>query len=163
MAFSKQEKALIRALQEDLPLVQNPFAEIGRRVGMGEDEVIRKVQAWKTDGIIRRFGSVLNHRRVGIQANGMGVWKVDPDRVEEAGRIMASFSEVSHCYERRGWDYNLFTMIHGESREICERVAREISERTGIKTYRILYSTRELKKSSMRYFVEDDQRRTTTC
>ena len=153
--FTEQDKALVRALQEDLPVVERPFEEIGARIGMSEEEVLQRVRAWKTDGMIRRFGAVLRHRRLGIEANAMVVWEVDPDRTEEVGRIMASFPEVTHCYERPrfpGWPFTLFTMVHGRTTGECERVAKRISERTGVGTYRLIYSIREWKKTDMRYF-----------
>ena len=153
--FTEQDKALVRVLQEDLPLVERPFKEVGARIGMREEEVLQRVRTWKANGTIRRLGAVLRHRRLGIKANAMIVWKVDPDRTEEIGRIMASFPEVTHCYERPrfpGWPFTLFTMVHGRTPEECERVAKRISERTGVGTYRLIYSTREWKKTDMRYF-----------
>ena len=153
--FTEQDKTLIRALQEDLSLVERPFEDIGARIGMREEEVIQKIRAWQADGTIRRFGAVLRHRRLGIEANAMVVWEVDPDRTEEVGRIMASFPEVTHCYERPrfpDWPFTLFTMVHGRTPEECERVAKRISERAGVGTYRLIYSTREWKKTDMKSF-----------
>lgn len=155
--FSDLDKKLIRELQEDLPLVSEPFQMVGEGVGMSEVEILDKIKKWKKEEKIRRFGAVVRHQKLGIRANAMGVWKADPERVEEAGKIMASFPQVSHCYQRAtlpGWDYNLYTMIHGETREECERIAQEISTKTGIKEYRLLYSVREFKKASMEYFSE---------
>lgn len=156
-ALTEQDRALIRALQEDLALAERPFEEIGARIGMSEEEVIQRVRAWKADGTIRRFGAALRHRQLGIEANAMVVWQVDPDRTEEVGRVMASFPEVTHCYERPrlpGWPFTLFTMVHGRTPEECERVATRISERTGVGVYRLIYSTREWKKADMRYFED---------
>ena len=156
--LSDRDKALVRILQEDISVVPRPFREVGRKVGMTEDEVLRRIAEWKEDGTLRRFVSVVQHRRLGFRANAMGAWRVPADRIEEVGRIMASFSEVSHCYERAtasGWTYNMFTMIHGETQDECERVARAISARTRVTEYRLLYSTKEWKKTSMRYFVEE--------
>ncbi len=87
----------------------------------------------------------------------MVVWRVPAKQVEKVGKIMATFKEVSHCYERLtypGWPYNLFTMIHGRTKEECEEVARKISKATDTKDFKLLYSTREFKKVSMKYFVE---------
>lgn len=155
--LSDRDKALVRILQEDVPVVPRPFREVGERIGMTEDEVLRKIAEWKKDGTLRRFSSVVRHRQLGFRANAMGAWRVPPDRVEEVGRTMASFPEVSHCYERAtvsGWTYNVFTMIHGETEDDCERVARTISAQTEITDYRLLYSTKEWKKTSMQYFRE---------
>ncbi len=50
------------------------------------------------------------------------------------------------------WSFNLYTMIHGKNPEDCRRTAQKISKETGIRDYRLLFSKREHKKSSMRYF-----------
>ncbi|ABZ84529.1 heme biosynthesis protein [Heliomicrobium modesticaldum Ice1] len=152
------DKKLIRLLQEDLPVVPRPFAALAEQVGLTEEDVIARARRYHAEGLMRRFGVALRHREVGFTANGMGCWDVPEERAEEVGRIMATFPEVSHCYQRPrfdGWPYSHFTMIHGESRDDCEAVARRISAATGITNYRLLFSTEELKKTSMRYFTEE--------
>jgi len=151
------EKAVCNLVQGDIPLTTRPFLKLAQKVGISEEEFISKVQEFLDKGYIRRFGAAIRHREAGITANGMGVWVVPEAEREKVGRIMASFKEVTHCYERPsfpGWPYNLFTMIHGRTREDCLEVARRISEATGIgiKGYRLLFSSREFKKESMVYF-----------
>jgi len=150
------DRAIMRELQDDIPLDLHPYRTIAEKVGLSEEEVMENIKRYKEKGWIRRYGATLRHQKAGFTANGMGVWKVpNPDEREKLGAIMASFREVSHCYERpsfEDWPYHLFSMIHGQSREECEETARRISEKTGLKDYKVLYSTREFKKSSMRYF-----------
>ena len=105
---------------------------------------------------MRRFSAVLHHRRAGFRSNAMAVWKVPSERSVEVGNIMAQSRWVTHCYERPtfpDWPYTHFTMIHATTDEQCEQVARDISKETGISDYRLLYSTREYKKTRVRYFV----------
>ncbi|MBC8230070.1 Lrp/AsnC family transcriptional regulator [bacterium] len=149
------EKKIVKALQDDLPLCSHSFKVIAEQLGISEDELLAEIHRLKQQGIIRRFGAIVYHRNLGIAANAMVVWRVPKEKAQEIGEIMATFPEVSHCYERPtypDWQYNLFTMIHGKSEGECERVIAQISERTGVKDYRQLYSTRELKKISMKYF-----------
>jgi DNA-binding Lrp family transcriptional regulator len=85
----------------------------------------------------------------------MGVWIVDEDRVDEAGRIMASYRGVSHCYERpiyNDWPYRLFSMTHGRDKEECEAVLAALSKETGLDEYAVLYSINEFKKTRLVYF-----------
>jgi DNA-binding Lrp family transcriptional regulator len=87
----------------------------------------------------------------------MVVWNVRDDDIDRAGGIMASFPEVSHCYEREKggyWDYNVYTMIHGKSLEDCKQIAGRISDRTGIKDFQMLFSKREFKKIPLRVIYE---------
>ncbi|MDF1543452.1 MAG: hypothetical protein P1P71_10130 [Anaerosomatales bacterium] len=162
VTLSEDEKALARLLQDDLPESLTPFADLaaqlqGRGVDVTEEWVIERTAAWRESGVIRRFGAAIKHHKTGYASNAMGVWNAPEERIEEVGAIMASFKEVSHCYERPKaptWPANMYTMIHGRTREECEDVARRIREATGLPEPRLLYSVREFKKISMRYFAE---------
>ena len=150
------EIAAIRELQEDISLEPRPFAPMAARLGITEQELFALAASFRERGIMRRFSAVLHHRRVGFRSNAMAVWKVPPERSVEVGRIMAGSPWVSHCYERPtfpDWEYTHFTMIHATASEKCEEVARGISKDTGIHDYMLLYSTREYKKTRVRYFV----------
>jgi len=154
------EVSIVKELQGDLPLVQRPFEPIADKLGIEEKDLVTKLQEMDDQGIIRRFSAILHHRSVGFSANAMGAWRVPEDKAEEVGTKMAKFPQVSHCYQRPTfptWPYSLFTMIHGKTAEDCEQVAKLISQDTGIEDYRLLYSTREFKKVSMRYFTEKEE------
>jgi DNA-binding Lrp family transcriptional regulator len=162
VSLTEGERALARLLQDDLPEVEAPFAAIAdamRAQGFESDEawVLERTRAWTDAGVIRRFGAAIKHHKTGFTSNAMGVWDCpDEAEVERVGAIMASFAEVSHCYQRprrATWPHDLYTMIHGRSREECEQIAERIREATGLPRARLLYSVREFKKSSMRYFV----------
>ena len=104
---------------------------------------------------MRRFAAILRHRDAGFSANGMIVWNVPREKVDEVGYKIASFPQVSHCYQRpvyEDWPYNLFSMIHARSIEAAEAMALQISNTVQIKDYRILFSSREFKKERVRYF-----------
>ena len=146
----------IKELQEDLPLEDEPFGGMAERLGVTERKLFDIAAELQTRGIMRRYSAVLHHRRAGFKANAMVVWKVPPERSVEVGNIMAQSKWVTHCYERPtfpDWQYTHFTMIHATSSEKCEEVATDISEATGIEEYMLLYSTREYKKTRVRYFV----------
>ncbi len=146
----------IRELQEDLPLMRCPFEAMSRRLSITEAELFQMAEDFQKRGVMRRFSAVLHHRRAGFKSNAMVVWDVPPERADEVGGIMASSPSVTHCYERPkfpDWHYSHFTMIHATTKKECEEVAKEISEKTGIADYMPLYSTREYKKTRVRYFV----------
>ena len=107
---------------------------------------------------MRRFSAVIRHRAAGFGANAMGAWSVPPERVDRFGVIAAAFAAVTHCYVRptyEDWPFNLFTMVHGRQAADCEAVLAEISEETGVRGFRTLYSTREYKKVRIRYFTPE--------
>jgi DNA-binding Lrp family transcriptional regulator len=157
---TEADKAAIKELQEDLPLVPRPFDAMAQRLGLSNPELFNLAQRFQDRKIMRRFSAVLHHRRSGFRANAMIVWQVPAERSEEVGLTMAQHAAVTHCYERPtfpDWPYTHFTMVHATSSDGCEEVAREIGEATGITDKLMLYSTREYKKTRVRYFVEDQQ------
>lgn len=149
------DRAIIALLQQDIPLNETPYASLAAQLSLSPEELLERLGSLQERGGLRRVGAVLRHQKAGFTANAMGVWEVPPEEVERVGPIMASFPEVTHCYERPtfpDWSYNLYTMIHGKDPKACERVAEMISQQTGITRYRLLFSLRELKKTSMSYF-----------
>jgi DNA-binding Lrp family transcriptional regulator len=115
--------------------------------------------AFLETGQIRRYAAVLAHRNAGFVQNGMGVWKVPEERLDECGAAMAAFRGVSHCYQRPtypDWEYNLFSMTHGRTKADCEAVLAAISAETGLTDYSVLYSTKEYKKTRVSYFTPEE-------
>ncbi|MCL0047759.1 AsnC family transcriptional regulator, partial [Dehalococcoidia bacterium] len=156
--LSEFDKSIIRELQEDLPLESKPFNPIAERLGTTTSKLFQLASEFQERKLMRRYSAVLHHRRSGFRSNAMIVWKVPPERSEEVGMIMAENSAVTHCYERPtfpDWPYTHFTMVHATTEEGCEVIAEEISKSTGITENQLLYSTREYKKTRVRYFVED--------
>ncbi|MBI4507563.1 MAG: Lrp/AsnC family transcriptional regulator [Chloroflexi bacterium] len=152
------EVGVVRELQEDLPLEPAPFAPMAERLGIGEEELFARARALQDEGLLRRFAAILYHRKAGFRANAMGVWKVDPEAMDRIGPMVASFKAVSHCYQRpiyADWPYNLFSMIHGRSKDECEEIIAAIALATGLTDYAALYSTREYKKTRVRYYTPE--------
>ncbi|NQT19323.1 MAG: radical SAM protein [Planctomycetes bacterium] len=155
--LSDDEKKLVRLLQDGLPVIAQPFDEPARVLGCTQQRVVEQIAQWLDAGVIRRFGAVVNHRQLGFVANGMCVFNVSPDCIDAIGERLAGYAEVSHCYHRSsapGWNYNLFAMIHGQSKEEVLALAARISGELELTDYEVLFSSDEYKKVSMRYFVE---------
>ncbi len=153
--LDEMDRKIVRELQNGLPLVSRPFKVVADKLGLSEDELIGRVRIFIKNGQIRRFGAVLRHQDLGFTANAMVVWDVPEEKVAEVGRAMADFEEVTHCYQRPrrpGWPYNLFTVVHGQSRDECVKIVEKLSRATGMDRYNMLFSVAELKKNSMRYF-----------
>jgi DNA-binding Lrp family transcriptional regulator len=149
------DKGILSALQGDLSGSPEPYELIGRELNVSEEEVILRINRMLDSGIIRRIGAMIRHIEAGINFNGMVVWKVSPDRVEEIGEIFANVPQVTHCYERRPFGAmggNLFTMIHSSSKDECMDTVARMAKEVGLEEYEILFSERELKKVSMIYF-----------
>ena len=153
--LNELEKKIIAALQGDIPLVKQPFALLAESLEISEKKFIDIVKQLDKRGIMRRFGATIKHQKSGFKANAMVAWKVDEKRTMEAGKIMASFDEVTHCYRRdpaETWPYNLYTMVHASNEDECHAIAEKISLAAGVDEYSLLFSRKELKKTSMEYF-----------
>src|SRR5215203_1224880 len=127
--ISEDDKAAIRALQEDVPLTPRPFDLWGRQVGLTHEDLLERAYDLRDRKIMRRFSAVLYH-----------------------------YQAVSHCYQRptyEDWPYSVFSMVHGRTVEECENVLTAMSEETGLTDYTSLYSTRVYKKTPVRYFTPE--------
>ena len=156
VSFTPQEEKILHAIQGSLPLTATPFADIAEQTGVDESTVIDLIREMRDKGYIRRFGATLRHQKAGYSANAMVAWYVEEGTdISAVGKKMAARPEISHCYERincMDWPYNVYTMIHGKTKDDCLRVVRELILETGVTQYDLLFSTKELKKTSMRYF-----------
>lgn len=150
------DRRIIQATQAGLPLTTRPYSSIADQTGTTEAEVMRRMQRMLELGIIRRIGAVPNHYALGYRANGMTVWDVADEHIDELGAKVGQLEFVTHCYQRPrhlpDWPYNLFAMVHGKSREEVEAMARTIAELLGDanRGNDILYSSRILKKTGLR-------------
>jgi DNA-binding Lrp family transcriptional regulator len=152
--LDKTDKAILSLAQGSLPISARPYDEWANQMNIPVEEVISRLNALKERGVIRDIKAVLRHSRAGVSANAMVVWAVPEGRIDELGKRIASREEVSHCYERVGFEpYTVFSMIHGDSRERVEKVVQELSAETGIKDFRVYWSLKEFKKSSMKFFT----------
>lgn len=149
-------------LEQGLPLTPRPWQALAEQAGLDEQEAMACARRWQAEGLIKRLGLVVRHRRLGLGANAMVVWDVPDERVALVGRRLARETAVTLCYrrprQRPDWPYNLFCMIHGARRE---RVLEELSAivaRLGLGEipHRALFSTRAYRQCGARYAREED-------
>lgn len=158
--LTELEQKIIAAIQKDLPLTARPFLQLAESIGITEELFLETLERLCREGVIRRFGATLRHQRSGFTANAMVAWQVDEERMQQVGRLMAGFDQVSHCYRRNPtgeWPYNLYTMVHAENEMSCRETARQMALKAGVDHYILLFSRRELKKTSMEYFPTDEE------
>ena len=155
--LSSEDRALIKAVQSGLPVVSRPYAEIAKQLNSSEADVISRLQYLIDNGAIKRYGVVVRHKELGYTANGMVVWDIPDDKVEEMGMCIGKYDCVTLSYRRPrrlpDWSYNLFTMVHGSSREEVTQKVEEIVEKCGLQTmeHNILFSTRRFKQRGASY------------
>ena len=156
---TEEDKQFIRELQKDMDIIDEPFAQSASNLGITEEQLFEKMKYYESIGVMRRFAAILRHRQVGFTANGMIVWKVPNEKISEVGSKLGAFPQVSHCYERPtypDWPYNVFSMIHCKTHDEAQEMAKTIQNQIHVDDYRILFSSREFKKTRVEYFVENE-------
>jgi len=157
------DRQIIAATQDGLALQRRPYDALAEQLGLSADEIKRRLNAMLECGIIRRIGVVPNHYQLGYIANGMSVWDVDDQLVDELGEVVGALDYVSHCYRRPRhlplWPYNLFAMVHGKSKDEVEAKVAAIRELLGSasRSGDVLYSSRILKKTGLRLRQKEDK------
>ncbi|HAY28841.1 MAG TPA: Lrp/AsnC family transcriptional regulator [Candidatus Accumulibacter sp.] len=156
-SLDEQERRLVVALQEGLPLFIRPFSVLASRIGCDEGEVLERIHRWCAEGIIKRFGVIVRHHELGYTANAMLVHDIPDGAVDEVGEQLARVDGVNLCYRRPrilpDWPYNLFCMIHGQARSEVAAAIAGLRERLGLADYahEILFSLTRFKQSGARY------------
>lgn len=155
--FDAHERKMLRALQHPLPLFRKPFAALADVVGVDEGELLAFARSLH-GSVLRRYVGTFRHRKLGVRGNGMVVWNVPEDRIAEIGERFAEAPEVSHCYARNavpGFPYSFYTMVHARDEASVRAIADGLAAQVGRPEYAILFSTRELKKVRLRYFLPE--------
>ena len=154
--LSTIEQRILAAIQEGLPNSQTPYKDMARQAGIETDELLSTLADWHKQGRLRRIGAIVNHFKVGLGAGAMVLWEVERGRVEEVGKILAGFEEVSHAYERNGAEnrpYNVYTMVHAANAEQLQQTIEQMSRACGVADYRVLVTEKELKKVPPTYIT----------
>ena len=147
---------VIKRAQYDIAMESEPFKQTIDELGISYEKFFAILVELQEAGIMRRFASILNHRKAGFNANAMVVWDVDAENGEAIGESAAAFSAVSHCYLRpkyANWPFNLFTMVHGKTTEETNGIIEEMAKEIEAKSHMPLYSSREFKKVRIEYFT----------
>ena len=157
MLLSAEDRALIKAVEGGLPVVSRPYADIAKQLNTTEHDVISRLQHLINNGAIKRYGVVVRHKELGFNANGMVVWDIPDERVDELGTCIGKYDCVTLSYRRPrrlpDWSYNLFTMVHGRNREEVTQKVAEIIDTCGLHNieHTILFSTRRFKQRGASY------------
>ena len=161
--ITAEDRALIKAVEHGLPIASRPYAVIAKDLGTTEQDVISRLQHLMDNGAIKRYGVVVRHKELGYTANGMVVWNVPDDKVEELGICIGKYACVTLSYRRPRrlpeWPYNLFTMVHGSNRDEVTKKVEDIVANCGLQDtdHTILFSTRRFKQRGASYTEKDNK------
>jgi DNA-binding Lrp family transcriptional regulator len=151
--LEETERKVISGLQQGVKIVSRPF-DFLYNSQLDKKKVLDVIQGLIAKGVIRRIGGIVNHRKLGFEANVMFVCEVPVQNLSQVGRRLACFKAVSHCYERKtfeGWPYNLFAMIHAQKKEQIQQLITTFTDSEDIKSFALLETDREVKKEPVKY------------
>lgn len=157
-ALTEIEKRELRTtIEKGLPEHLSPYQVVAEQLGLNEQQVISQIVLWQDEGLIRRFGLVIKHRKLGFDANAMVVWNIPNDDMDKVALRLAKCPPVSLCYQRPrrlpDWPYNLFCMIHGTDRSIVLEQISQITQQLGLEAIEkdVLFSFKAYKQHGARY------------
>jgi DNA-binding Lrp family transcriptional regulator len=128
------DKKILNTMQEEFPVAQNPFAEVGKLIGLDEKEVIERVRRLKEDGYIRRIGPILERKKLKYASALCGV-HVDEDKILSFVDEVNKNSGVTHNYEREG-DLNIWFTIAAKTGDEIEGFLSDMEKKYAVKIYR---------------------------
>ncbi len=152
--ITKSDKKIISLISQDISLSREPFGDLAKKLGVNVNYLLSRIKYYKQSGILRKFSASLNHLKVGFAFNAMAVWDIPEGLMARAGKLISTFSEVSHCYQRkkdRDWKYNLYAMVHGRTKKECLNAVARISKKIKCVNSRVLFSSEEYKKTGAKY------------
>ena len=157
----KINKQLLSEIHLPLKIIRRPFKKTAEKFGLTEPALLTVMKEYKKKEIIRRFGAVLNHRKIGFRANALVCWKIDGKRLSSVIKKITDLKQISHCYQRvtyPDWPYNLYTMIHSENKRMCLETITDIAAKIKGEEYKILFTRKEFKKTRQTFEYAGKQR-----
>lgn len=138
------DRAIINALQGEFPLCERPYAAAAEALGLGEEEMLARLQRMLADKVLTRFGPMFQIERMG-GAFCLAALAAPEERYEEVADQVNAFDAVAHNY-RREHALNMWFVLATEKPEGIAAAADAIEAATGL-TVRRFPKQRE-------YFVE---------
>jgi DNA-binding Lrp family transcriptional regulator len=142
--LDEKDREILNQIQSAFPISSSPYRELGKKVGLSEDELFQRVGKLKERGIIRRIGGNFHSGKLNFSST-LCAARVPKEKVKSFVREVNNFPGVTHNYLRNN-EYNIWFTFIAKDMETIEKALKEIALRTGvedilslpaIKTYKI--------------------------
>ncbi|WXR60402.1 hypothetical protein WG909_08740 [Peptostreptococcaceae bacterium AGR-M142] len=152
--IDKIDKDIINIMCKDIPIRKDLYDYIANKLGISKLEFLDRLKRLNKKGILKRISPIMYHYKTKYKYNVMTVWKLEDNDKEEFLKNILSFDMISHVYEREakeGFDYNMYAMIHSSNEDEIFNIVDKIKRLKGIAKYDLLFTKKELKKTSPDY------------
>ena len=127
------DRAIVNQLQGGFPVCERPYAEAATKLGLTEDELMRRLDVLLEKGTLTRFGPMYHAERLG-GALTLAAMKIPAADFERVAEIVNHFPEVAHNYVREH-EFNMWFVLATETPERIGEVIDEIEKATGYRVY----------------------------
>jgi len=124
------DRRLIDALQGGFPLVPEPYAQVAAQLGVGEAELLVRLQSLLERRVLTRFGPLFQVERLG-GAFVLAALAVPEERFEAVAAQVNAFPQVAHNY-RREHALNMWFVLATETPEGIPQAIAAIEAVTGL-------------------------------
>ena len=157
--LNETEIRLVRVLQEEFPLTDEPFKRWAKLAGLSDESLFQQIQVFQKQGFLKRIAAFTGFSE---KRNGKAVamWRIPEEKIDWAGIVAASSPEVVSCSRRAvspEMPYSLHAVLDSDSEEIGKVVMRSIEEEIGAWPSQCVLKEKDYKKSRLKYFSEDLQ------
>ena len=149
------DKKLLNLIQNEIPIDKRPFKILSEKLLLTENEVIKRVNKLKSEGIIRRIGGIFNSRKIGYTST-LCAAKVPESKIGEVAAVINEYCEVTHNYLRED-EYNMWFTVITHSEESLNNILKEIREKTTLDEIMSLPSIKLFKVKVALNFQGDDK------
>lgn len=135
---------LLDLLQDEIPLVANPWDIIARKAGITQDEVLERLHRLMSAGVLRGIMPTIESDTMGPMVSTLIALKVPDEEIERVAGVVNRYQEVSHNF-RRDHPYSLWFTLASPSGERIDTVLDEVLSLTGMNPDDMLNLTTEKK------------------
>ena len=137
------DRQLVNFTQVQFPLTREPYKDLGLRLHISEDQVLRRIEQLKAKGIIRQISAVLNARTLGYQTTLVAM-RLPKEQLNKAGRLINQHPGISHCYERNH-QFNVWFTLAIPTTANTDREVQQLTNPIGAEAVLILPAIRVFK------------------
>ena len=153
------DEQILIEISQNMEVCKNFYGEIAEKLNISDKELLNRLKNMKERGYIKRIAPIIKHHKTEYGYNALTLWCVSDDQKVEMTNFIKNIENISHVYERKTnekWPYNIYGMIHGRTHEEVEKIICKISINLSINNYKVLYTKKELKKTSpdMNYLLK---------